>query len=1002
VARLGIQAAEALDHAHQQGIVHRDVKPANLLVDADGRLWVTDFGLAQFQTDAGVTMTGDLVGTIRYMSPEQALAKRVVVDHRTDIYSLGVTLYELLTLEPAFRGGDRQELLRQIAFEEPRRPRLCNKAIPRELETILLKAIEKNPADRYGTAQEMADDLERFVKDEPIRARRPSLARRVKAWGRRHKPMLWSATAALIVVLVTLAGTIGWVMRDREIRRSETERRVEVAMQEEEALRKERKYPEALSAARHAAALLTGGEGGEELRQRVQARLADQELIARLEDIRSSNWSWNNEPYDPNASDDREYTQAFRAYGVDVDNLSAEQIAILLKGRVNCVELAAYIDRWARACKKSEPQGRRWQHLLAIAESADADSFRNQLREAYRREDRKSVEQLVSSATGAEVPLPTASLMAPLLRNAGTVAQALSVLRTAQQRDPGDFWLNFELGRYYGEIKPRQLDEQVRFYSAALAIRPASTHTLINLGDALTGKRAFKEAEAAFRRAIELKPHAVSYGGLGNTLREQRKLLEAAAAFRKAIELMPPHFVQSRAQAYGFLGLVLADQKKGPEAIAAIRKAIELKPDRIGEYYDSLGSVLLKQGDLDEAILSYRKAVSIDKDHAISHNSLGWVLALQKKWPEAAAEFQEAIKIDKDDAWAHFNYGNALRFQKKYSQAIDEWREALRINKDYGDAHRNLAANLVNLGRHAEAVPHAERASELTEYRKGTLAFVALVAGSGQGKDTATLIMEQQARFRKKALPLFHAEVDAMEAAVNKDPDNAGNIVGLTMFRWQHHSIFNRVRGGAALAKLPEDERQEWQKLWDRVETLRKRLLPPGYERNFVRTWLVLSESLPAGPDGVKALGQQQISGEGLLRPRAGDRVEVNGKALAWKEHRCAGLHIDFKDLYSSPSDYRVAYAVCYVHADKDRSDLVLRVGSDDQAKVYLNGKEIYQSKEIRVLDLDDDEVPIELRTGSNVLVFKVVNEEVEWGGSLHIVGKDGGEAKGIEYRLEP
>jgi serine/threonine protein kinase len=112
VTQLGIQAAEALDYAHQMGVIHRDVKPANLMIDATDRLWVADFGLAQIQSDTRLTMTGDLIGTLRYMSPEQALAKRVVVDHRTDIYSLGATLYELLTLEPAFSGTDRQELLR--------------------------------------------------------------------------------------------------------------------------------------------------------------------------------------------------------------------------------------------------------------------------------------------------------------------------------------------------------------------------------------------------------------------------------------------------------------------------------------------------------------------------------------------------------------------------------------------------------------------------------------------------------------------------------------------------------------------------------------------------------------------------------------------------------------------------------------------------------------------------------------------------------------------------
>src|SRR4029077_2484448 len=115
VVNLGIQAATALDCAHQMGIVHRDIKPANLMVDGHGNLWITDFGLAQVQSDTGLTMTGDLLGTIRYMSPEQALAQRVPVDHRTDIYSLGVTLYELLTLERAFDGKGRQEVLRQVA-----------------------------------------------------------------------------------------------------------------------------------------------------------------------------------------------------------------------------------------------------------------------------------------------------------------------------------------------------------------------------------------------------------------------------------------------------------------------------------------------------------------------------------------------------------------------------------------------------------------------------------------------------------------------------------------------------------------------------------------------------------------------------------------------------------------------------------------------------------------------------------------------------------------------
>jgi serine/threonine protein kinase len=221
VAELGIQAAEALDHAHALGVVHRDVKPANLLLDGRGGLWVTDFGLAQIQSDARLTMTGDLVGTLRYMSPEQALAKRVVVDHRTDVYSLGATLYELLTLEPAYAGSDRQELMRQIAFEEPRRPRAINKAVPAELETIVLKAMEKNPADRYATARELAEDLRRWLDDQPIQARRPGLVARAQKWSRRHRPLVHASMGLVVLALVLLATSNAVIWYSRQELREE-------------------------------------------------------------------------------------------------------------------------------------------------------------------------------------------------------------------------------------------------------------------------------------------------------------------------------------------------------------------------------------------------------------------------------------------------------------------------------------------------------------------------------------------------------------------------------------------------------------------------------------------------------------------------------------------------------------------------------------------------------------------------------------------------------------
>jgi serine/threonine protein kinase len=157
-ARLTLQAAEALAHAHALGILHRDIKPANLLLDSTGHLWVADFGLARFLDKGDLTQTGDVIGTLRYLSPEQAEGRRTV-GPQTDVYSLGATLYELVTLQPAFDGQDRQELLRQITCDKPIAPRRLDPTIPRDLETILTTAMAKEAQDRYGSARELADDL---------------------------------------------------------------------------------------------------------------------------------------------------------------------------------------------------------------------------------------------------------------------------------------------------------------------------------------------------------------------------------------------------------------------------------------------------------------------------------------------------------------------------------------------------------------------------------------------------------------------------------------------------------------------------------------------------------------------------------------------------------------------------------------------------------------------------------------------------------------------------
>ncbi|MGE3817885.1 MAG: protein kinase [Isosphaeraceae bacterium] len=205
VAELGVQAAEALEHAHALGVVHRDVKPGNLLIDQEGALWVADFGLARLHDEPGLTRTGDVLGTLAYMSPEQARGLRNV-DSRADVYSLGATLYELATLRPPFEGRERQEVIRAIVHDDPVPPRKRDPAIPRDLETVILKAMEKEPNARYPSARALADDLGRFPADVPILARRPGPVEQAARWVRRHKAVV--ATAAMGIFDATLVALV--------------------------------------------------------------------------------------------------------------------------------------------------------------------------------------------------------------------------------------------------------------------------------------------------------------------------------------------------------------------------------------------------------------------------------------------------------------------------------------------------------------------------------------------------------------------------------------------------------------------------------------------------------------------------------------------------------------------------------------------------------------------------------------------------------------------------
>lgn len=209
------QLADALESAHKAGVIHRDIKPGNILITEDGATKIADFGLAQIQDDFALSRTGEFLGTPFYMSPEQAMSKRIDLDHRTDIFSLGATLYETLTLVRAFDGDTSQQVFHKILLEEPQDPRQIRSRVPRDLAVICGKCLEKNAANRYASMAELAEDLQCYLNHEPILAQPPSAIFRAAKWCHRHRVIAVSGLVAA-VALVAISALALKIFQEKE------------------------------------------------------------------------------------------------------------------------------------------------------------------------------------------------------------------------------------------------------------------------------------------------------------------------------------------------------------------------------------------------------------------------------------------------------------------------------------------------------------------------------------------------------------------------------------------------------------------------------------------------------------------------------------------------------------------------------------------------------------------------------------------------------------------
>jgi serine/threonine protein kinase/Flp pilus assembly protein TadD len=714
VARLGAQAADALEHAHEAGVVHRDIKPSNLLIDHRGNLWVTDFGLARIQSSTSLTLTGDLIGTLLYMSPEQTFAKRVSVDHRTDIYSLGATLYELLTLRPVFEGEGREEILRQIAFDEPVWPRRVARTIPAELEMIVLKAIAKSPAERYQTASALAEDLRCFLSNRPIAARLPSTATRIKKWCVRHKALVAIAAAALIVLASSLVA--GDLLR-RERRRTLEEDYRSLILQSVVAIELGRSTPDrtpqglslpevdpvekALSDLERARAIFPSRP--EVDYQRGRALLA---LGRKDEAVRSLSRSMAR--FVP-ARWLHDETLGARARGDDAQDAVAREIPR---------PLAAWEEVWleayrARRAKSWTAAAAAYGKLLDMVEgSADgAEPFLGLAMEARTGRGRSRLES--GDFDGALEDFGAACALWPqrvepvlllgrayLKKGKPELAESRFAELHARSRTPDEV-----ARRVAGNYASLGLYERAIEWAQKT---PETSERRAQEASCFLQLRKLDPALASARRAVELAPRsAEAHVSLGSVLYEQGKRDLAEAEFRKAIELDP-----TNANAHNDLGIAASAAGRRQEATAELMKSIELDPGS-GNPHVNLGWDLLDEGKLPEAIAEFRRAVECDPDSATFHANLAGALGRGEDVAGAASEFRRAAELEPLKAEWRFNLGMALQSGGDLDGAIREWEEAARLDPKIPDPHVNLGMAYLEKGRWEESAAQSRKAIEL-------------------------------------------------------------------------------------------------------------------------------------------------------------------------------------------------------------------------------------------------------------------------------------------------